>query len=225
MAKVVYLMKKSSDKLEALIEGFKKHLLETDRSGSLKPYLGDVERFSAWFAPDGDFAPNAVSPLDLVQYRQRLQEQGKAPSTVNRALTSLKVFFGWLVRQGGIRDNPAQDVKPVSEAAARLAPKWLSRPQQAALMRAVGEGDNARDEAIVGLMLHAGLIVSEGLRPSAGGRAHTLRHTFCKNAIDLGVPIDQVAVMAGHSSLDVTRRYTAPGMVDLQNAVERVAWE
>lgn len=54
---------------------------------------------------------------------------------------------------------------------------------------------------------------------------HTLRHTFCKNLIDMGVPIDQVAVMAGHSSLDVTKRYTAPSMADLQKAVERTAWE
>ena len=54
---------------------------------------------------------------------------------------------------------------------------------------------------------------------------HTLRHTFCKNLIDQGVPIDQVAVLAGHSSLDTTKRYTAPSMADLQAAVDRTAWE
>jgi len=41
----------------------------------------------------------------------------------------------------------------------------------------------------------------------------------------MGVPIDQVAVLAGHSSLDVTKRYTAPSMDDLQVAVDRAAWE
>ncbi|MDA8336688.1 MAG: site-specific integrase, partial [Peptococcaceae bacterium] len=54
---------------------------------------------------------------------------------------------------------------------------------------------------------------------------HALRHAFCKNLIDLGVPIDQVAVLAGHSSLDVTRRYTVPSMADLQAAVEKTSWE
>lgn len=54
---------------------------------------------------------------------------------------------------------------------------------------------------------------------------HILRHTFCKNAINLGVPIDQVAVMAGHSSLDITKRYTTSGMEDPYIAVERMAWE
>jgi len=41
----------------------------------------------------------------------------------------------------------------------------------------------------------------------------------------LGVPIDQVAVLAGHASLDVTKRYTAPSMADLQAAVEKASWE
>jgi len=54
---------------------------------------------------------------------------------------------------------------------------------------------------------------------------HSLRHCFCKNLIDQGVPIDQVAMLAGHSSLDITRRYTAPSMADLQSAVDKTAWE
>ncbi|MHB1420853.1 MAG: tyrosine-type recombinase/integrase [Bacillota bacterium] len=37
---------------------------------------------------------------------------------------------------------------------------------------------------------------------------HTLRHTFCKNAVDMGIPIDQVVAMAGHSTLDILRRLT-----------------
>jgi len=41
----------------------------------------------------------------------------------------------------------------------------------------------------------------------------------------MGTPIDQVAMMAGHSTLDITKRYTAPSMADLQAAVERGAWE
>lgn len=179
------------------------------------------------------------------------------------------------------------------------APQWLTRNQQAALIRAVRDNGNTRDKAIIGLMLHASLRVGElcslkrediqlfprGGRVAVTGKGnkyrevplnstirkilyrwfeenpggplfpnryggaistrgvfklvaeyayqaklegvtpHTLRHTFCKNAIDMGIPIDLVAVMAGHSSLDVTKRYTAPSQDDLQAAVERLAWE
>jgi integrase/recombinase XerC len=41
----------------------------------------------------------------------------------------------------------------------------------------------------------------------------------------LSVSLDKVALLAGHSSLDVTRRYTTPSIQDLQEAVEYLAWE
>lgn len=248
--------------------------------------------------------PVAVTPLDLVEYRRYLQENGgrkgeeAKPSTVNRALISMKIFLGWLLKNGKIKDNPVEGIKPVA-VAATLAPKWLGRNEQNRFFREVRES-STRDEAIVGLMLHAGLRVSEvcalsrddlqireragkvivrqgkgnkyrevplnatirkilerwleenpegplfpnhhgrpissrGVRhlisdyayraKSEGVSPHTFRHTFCKNQIDMGTPIDQVAIMAGHSSLDITKRYTAPTMADLQAAVERAAWE
>jgi site-specific recombinase XerD len=58
-----------------------------------------------------------------------------------------------------------------------------------------------------------------------GVTPHILRHTFCKSLIDAGVSIDRVAVLAGHESLNTTARYTRPTQVDLQKAVEKLAWE
>ncbi|MEW5953287.1 MAG: tyrosine-type recombinase/integrase [Bacillota bacterium] len=300
MPKTVYLKDFTADKFAATLTAYGRYLMETDRGKSVKSYLGDVRRFIGWLvAKYGKVNLQAVSPLDLVEYRQALQDQGKAPGTVNRALTSLKVFFVWLRETRQVRDSPVDGVRLVA-GAPRLAPKWLTRPQQAAFVRAVREKGSLRDEALVGTMLHAGLRVGEvcalrrddlhigeragklvvrqgkgnkyrevplnktvrrllarwleanpdgplfpnrkrgpiavrGVFGLVAGYAykahlpgvtpHTLRHTFCKNALDLGVPIDQVAAMAGHSSLDVTRRYTAPSMVDLQAAAERLAWE
>lgn len=196
--------------------------------------------------------------------------------------------------------DPTADIKPVAEE--ELAPRWLDRRQQAAFVRALQKGGNLRDQAICGLMLHAGLRVSEvcnldrsdlqlnersgwvTVRRGKGNKLrrvplnvtirrileaylktlpddqvalfaseraewitprgvqymveryaydahlenvtpHTLRHTCCKNLIDQGVPIEQVAALMGHSSLDVTRRYVTPSAQDLQAAVERTAWE
>nr|WP_243137306.1 tyrosine-type recombinase/integrase [Desulfofundulus thermobenzoicus] len=287
------------------MDGFKSHLEATDRKSSIRVYLGDARRFCEWIARKyGSFNAQGVSPLDIIEYRAYLQERGgrkgsgAAPATVNKVLVSLKVFFDWLKKQGEIRDNPAEDIKQVA-LAAPPSPKWLNRSEQAALIHAVREGGNSRDEAIIGLMLHAGLRVSEvcGLKredikisdrsgfvaitgkgnkyrevplnktirktlarwleenprgplfPNRQGKAittrsvhklvaeyayraklknvtpHTLRHTFCKNLIDMKVPIDQVAMLAGHSSLDITKRYTVPSREDLQEAVDRTAWE
>ncbi len=48
---------------------------------------------------------------------------------------------------------------------------------------------------------------------------HTLRHTFAKNLIDRGVPLNQVATLLGHSALNTTRIYTTPSEADLERAV------
>ena len=52
---------------------------------------------------------------------------------------------------------------------------------------------------------------------------HTLRHTFGKNLVDAGVPLDRVAQLRGHESVDTTRIYTTPSAQDLQREVEKVA--
>ena len=57
----------------------------------------------------------------------------------------------------------------------------------------------------------------DGLSP------HALRHTFCKNLVDAGVGLEQVAALASHESLDTTRRYTEPSLRDLEKAVELIS--
>ena len=44
----------------------------------------------------------------------------------------------------------------------------------------------------------------------------------CKNLVDAGVGLEQVAALAGHESLETTRRYCAPSLADLQRAVDLV---
>jgi integrase len=52
---------------------------------------------------------------------------------------------------------------------------------------------------------------------------HVLRHTFGKNLADQGVPIQVIADLMGHESLETTRRYVQPGCEDRAAAVERIA--
>jgi len=55
--------------------------------------------------------------------------------------------------------------------------------------------------------------------------SHTLRHSFAKNLVDASTPLDQVATLLGHESLDTTRIYTQPSERDLEWAVRRAAGE
>jgi integrase/recombinase XerD len=52
---------------------------------------------------------------------------------------------------------------------------------------------------------------------------HVLRHIFCKILADRGVRLEMIAALAGHESLETTRRYVEPGQEDLAAAVARLA--
>ncbi len=54
---------------------------------------------------------------------------------------------------------------------------------------------------------------------------HSLRHTFCKNLVDAGVSLEKIAALAGHESLDTTRRYCEPSHHDLEKAVNLIGEE
>jgi len=64
-----------------------------------------------------------------------------------------------------------------------------------------------------------------------GLTAHKLRHTFCHELVRVGVPLDQVAVLAGHMTangrpnVSTTVIYTRPGEEDLREAVSKLDWE
>ena len=52
---------------------------------------------------------------------------------------------------------------------------------------------------------------------------HVLRHTFGHNLAAQGVPIQIIADLMGHESLETTRRYVQPGHEDMTAAVEKLA--
>ena len=56
-----------------------------------------------------------------------------------------------------------------------------------------------------------------------GFSPHVLRHTYCKRLADAGARIEQIAALAGHDSLETTRRYLEPGREELAALVDRLA--
>lgn len=54
---------------------------------------------------------------------------------------------------------------------------------------------------------------------------HTLRHTFGKNLVNVGTPLDQVATLLGHDSIETVRIYITPSEKDLEKAVRRASGE
>ncbi len=285
------------------IDHFSDCLRKSERAvHTINGYLRDLASFSHWLSTTKgeELNPAKISPTDVREYKQYLQiNKGMRPSSINRSLASLRCFFQW-AEQSGRSKYPIKMPKPQKEQ--RAAPRWLQRNEQNSLLRAVEKSGNARDIAIVKVLLNTGLRVQElcdlkwndiaisdrkgnlvvrrgkgekyrevplnkdareafilagysehnnGSKHVFSGQRgpitdsgvqvalikyaamagldrispHCLRHTFCKRLIDSGIGIEKVAILAGHESIETTRRYCEPSKHDLQQAVELISTE
>ncbi len=60
----------------------------------------DIRKFARWFAESNreSFSVERVTVRDVTDFRNHLRRgKGQAVSTVNRALVTVRRFFGWLV--------------------------------------------------------------------------------------------------------------------------------
>lgn len=144
---------------------FSSHLQQQDRSEiTIDGYLNDLQAFACWFEQtNGEpFSSSRLTPTDVREYRQWLISHQAAPATINRKLAALRAFAQWA--------NVPFNVRGVEEQA--LAPRWLDRREQAALLREAEHILNAaitgparlqavRDRSILLLLLHTGLRISE----------------------------------------------------------------
>src|SRR5207302_292717 len=90
----------------------------------------DLKKFARWFtsANRERFLVGRVTTRDITDFRDHLRrDRGQAVATVNRALVTLRRFFGWLAERGVVKANVAQPVKELRRQA--LAPKGLDRSE------------------------------------------------------------------------------------------------
>jgi integrase len=61
-------------------------------------------------------------------------------------------------------------------------------------------------------------------RAELTGSVHALRHTFCSQLIQAGVPLRTVQVLAGHSSIRITEQYAHLAPSALRDAIVGLGW-
>ncbi|MEP0805686.1 MAG: tyrosine-type recombinase/integrase [Chloroflexota bacterium] len=152
--------------MQATFDSFASHLRERDRAErTIQGYLDDLRAFVRWHEQtNGEtFLPERLTPTDVREYRQWLLSRQAAPASVNRKLAALRAYVHWL-------RGETLDVRGLESQ--KLAPRWLDRREQFALLRESERALNAastsaaktqalRDRAILLLLLHSGLRISE----------------------------------------------------------------
>lgn len=139
--------------------------------GTLRSYLQDVASFERWFeATNGQpFSPELITGVDLRAFRE-FQVRSVAPATWNRRRSTLRKLCEWAISSGALPYDPFQGVERMEQS--EPAPRWLSDAEYHRLVRQMELAVNGattdhwrwqavRDQAIVTLMLHAGLREAE----------------------------------------------------------------
>lgn len=144
----------------ALVAGF----LEAHdfASETRRALVNDLRKFARWFtsANHEPFTIGRVTTRDLTDFRDDLRKnRNQAVSSVNRALVTLRGFFGWLVDQGKLPSNPGKPVKELRRQV--LAPKGLDRAEVRRLLREIELRQDVRAQAIFSILLYTGCRVGD----------------------------------------------------------------
>jgi integrase/recombinase XerD len=141
--------------------------MEDLAADTVRNYLSDLRQFMAWCEchwreewNEAPFTPQAVTPPLLIHYRTYLQTTlWLKPSSVNRAIMSLKRYFAWATKTQLVQQDPTSSVKFVPKEA--TAPRHLDDDEEGALIAAVNAIGTLRDRTIITLLLHTGLRAQE----------------------------------------------------------------
>jgi site-specific recombinase XerD len=159
-------MTNHDSKTTALLAAFMQYLHAEDASGhTMSAYNSDLTHFLSWYHQTfHEFDLDAVTPTDIRDYREFLQEQvpPMAPATINRRLAALRRFFHWAKEHQLTRSQPAERIRNVESMT--HGPQSLDRKQWNRLQRAVEQAkglQGIRDHCIVLVLYHTGLRAGE----------------------------------------------------------------
>ncbi len=189
------------------------------RPGTLAAYRADIRRFASYLA-DRDIAePATVGHRVLHGYQSHMRSAGLAPTTIRRAQSALRAYFGFLAAEGIVPDDPTDRMdRPV---AAKKLPEFLTQDEAARVVEAVDPDAGAywRDRAVLELLYATGMRVSELTRLSLGDIDLEAGNclVFGKGGKERIVPVGTVA-------LGVVRRYLASVRPELDRGRARGAF-
>jgi len=172
--------------------------VEKGRSANtLAAYRSDLRRYFDWLAKR-DRPLTEVQESDIADHVGWLRGTGRAPSSVKRAMVSVRSLHRFLALEGESGPDPAADV--AVPRVPRGLPKALTEDEVGSLLDAVtgNEPYDRRDRAILEVLYGTGLRISELVGLSLGDvdLEDRLLRVFGKGSKERVVPIGRPAQAA-----------------------------
>ena len=127
---------------------------------TLKNYQRDLNKLIAYCDAQSIEHWTALDEQHIRQHVSQCHRKGLSGKSLQRALSSMRTFFAYLIEQGVLKFNPAKQVK--APRSARKLPQTLDVDRVGQLLTINGSDDLAiRDKAILELFYSSGLRLSE----------------------------------------------------------------
>jgi len=181
------------------IDGYLTHLAKERRLSphTSSNYARDIGALADFLEHAGVGDWKRVDSQHVRVFAARAHAGGLAPRSVQRRLSAVRGFFGYLVREGAAASNPAVDIR--APKSARRLPGTLDVDQIAQLLEAPsGDALALRDRAIMELFYSSGLRLAElvGLAITDIDLADRTVRVLGKGAKTRIVPVGRKAVEA-----------------------------
>ncbi|GJL83081.1 MAG: tyrosine recombinase XerD [marine bacterium B5-7] len=163
------------DRDTSLVDAFLDNIwLESGLSrNTLDAYRSDLGKFSEFASKNGKSLEKASRETVQSYLAERMKKTFSARSTA-RTVTTLRRFYGYLIREGILSSDPMQDIK--SPHIGRSLPDSLSEDDVESLLQAPDTGKTLglRDRAMLETLYATGLRVSELVNLDAGSLDRTV---------------------------------------------------
>jgi integrase/recombinase XerD len=147
-------------KFNILIDDYLQHLkLERGLSeNTLSAYANDLNEFYLFSKIN---SPQSITTQIINNFLNYLNKIGRKPSSIARKLSSLKRFFGYLMEQGHIKENPFERYS--APKIVRYHPGYLSPVEINKIIENIDlkKKNGLRNRAIIELLYGCGLRISE----------------------------------------------------------------
>ncbi|MEG3591683.1 MAG: tyrosine recombinase XerC [Pseudomonadota bacterium] len=154
--------KSNSSSLDNYLEDFIV-FLKSERNYSthtVKSYSQDIRYFFTYCKKFNSPELSNITTTDIKEYAAKLNRIGRAPSTIQRSLSSIRTFYAYLQKEKIVKINPALNAK--GPKLHRKLPKVMNVDEMSRLLDNNKKTDLViRDVAIIELLYSSGLRVSE----------------------------------------------------------------
>lgn len=142
---------------------FENYLLHSKHASdnTVASYMRDIRQFRDYMTDVEDMDICQCDRECICRYTTFLREKGKSPATITRGIASLRSFYGFLLSESFVEENPVQNIP--QEKAEKKLPQILTGHEVDELLKQPNckEHKGLRDKAMLETLYATGMRVSE----------------------------------------------------------------